>query len=132
LATIKLFAANGALIVNGDLQPLEDLDGKGSSSITHQNTDVTKWADLCSLFDKAKTLHGRVDHVFANAGIAPGDTYMSLQLDDKGQLLEPSHRVMDVNLKALINTVALAVHHIRPRARDDGGSIVITASESSE
>ncbi|KPI34450.1 (-)-isopiperitenol/(-)-carveol dehydrogenase, mitochondrial [Cyphellophora attinorum] len=131
LATLNLFAAKGALIVNGDIQPPPDFDGKGSSSITHEKTDVTKWADLCSLFEKAKTLHGRVDHVFANAGIAPGDTYMSLQVDDRGQLLEPSHLVMDVNLKALVNTVALAVHHIRPRARDDVGSIVITASESS-
>lgn len=128
---MKLLVANGALVVNGDLQPPSDLDAQESSSVTFQKTDVSSWDDLYSLFSKAKKSHGHVDHVFANAGTAPQNTYMDLQMDDEGQPLEPSHHVLDVNLKALINTTALAIHYMRAPISDEGGSIVITASASS-
>lgn len=41
--------------------------------IEHENMafftlDVTSWHALSGLFEKAVELHGRIDHVFANAG----------------------------------------------------------------
>lgn len=102
--------------------------------ITHDRlnflkANVTIWADLCALFKLAKSKHGRIDHVFANAGISGRTTYLDEQLDQNGDLLEPNHLVYDVNLKGVVNTVALAIHYMR--RQDSGGSIVLTASASS-
>lgn len=102
--------------------------------IEHDNlsflkTNVTSWADLSALFKLATTKHGNIDHVFANAGISGRTTYLDEKLDENGELLEPTHQVFDINLKAVVNTTALAIHYIR--RQDVGGSIVLTASASS-
>lgn len=81
------------------------------------------------MFKLAKSKHGRIDHVFANAGISGRTTYLDEQLDENGDLLEPNHAVFDINLKGVVNTVALAIHHLKKQ--DKGGSIVLTASASS-
>jgi NAD(P)-dependent dehydrogenase (short-subunit alcohol dehydrogenase family) len=78
------------------------------------------------LFNKTKELHGRIDHVFANAGIGPRADYLSSQLDQNGNLMEPSSQNLDTNLKGVINTSTLAIHHLRQQK--EGGSIVSTGS----
>jgi NAD(P)-dependent dehydrogenase (short-subunit alcohol dehydrogenase family) len=90
---------------------------------------VTVWSDLLSLFKKAKETFGRVDHVFANAGISHRANYLATELDENGDLKEPTHQTLDVNLKGVINTTTLAIYHIRQNP--EGGSIVMTASVAS-
>lgn len=97
--------------------------------LTFVKTNVTSWADQLAMFKTAKTKHGKIDHVFANAGISGRTTYLDEQIDENGDLLEPTHQVYDVNLKGAINTCALAIHYMR--RQDSGGSIVLTASASS-
>lgn len=66
LETVTKFLAQGALVVNGDLnQPLIIENNKNLSFV---EVDVTSWEQLSALFEKTIELHGRVDHVFANAG----------------------------------------------------------------
>lgn len=67
--------------------------------------------------------------MFANAGVAMSDNYLDAKLDPEGEVLEPSHRTIDINLKACINTVVLAVHYMK--AQENGGNIIVTASASS-
>ncbi|KAM5527522.1 short-chain dehydrogenase [Fusarium oxysporum f. sp. phaseoli] len=111
LATVELLLSIGASVVNGDVQaPEKEMAG----AYEFIKTDVTKWEELLSLFNKAKETHGRIDHVFANAGIGPRADYLSTQLDQAGNLMEPSSQNLDINLKGVINT--------------EGGSIVITGS----
>ena len=43
--------------------------------------------------------------------------------------MEPTHMTLDVNLKGVLNTVALGLHYLRKH--EHGGSVVITASASS-
>ena len=113
-------------MANGDINP---------PPIEHERlafvkTDVTQWAELRELFKHANKLHGRIDHVFANAGIAGRANYLEDRFDDHGELLEPSALTLDINLKAVINTCYIGLHYMRKQTRV-GGSIVLTASGSS-
>jgi len=97
--------------------------------LTFVKTNVTTWTDLSAIFKAAKAKHGKIDHVFANAGISGRTTYLDEKVDENGDLLEPNHLVYDINLKGAVNTCALAIHYMR--RQDLGGSIVLTASASS-
>lgn len=108
--------------------------------------NVTSWAELSSLFEKALELHGRIDHVFANAGrlsglerewsdsnslppgVGPRMTLLEDKVDSNGKLLEPDFHVLDINLKSVMNTTALGLHYMKKQ--ESGGSIVLTASAS--
>jgi len=124
LATTKFLLDHGAFVVNGDLNP-GDLT---HPSLTFHRTDVTSWPDLLRLFKQAKQTHSAINHVFANAGITSYANYLATDLDEAGDLLEPTSKTLDINLKACINTCTLAMHHMRQQSQ--GGSIVITASAS--
>jgi NAD(P)-dependent dehydrogenase (short-subunit alcohol dehydrogenase family) len=82
-----------------------------------------------SLFKDTRAKYGRIDVVFANAGVTSLDSYVDAKLDAEGEVLEPSHRTIEINLKACINTVVLAVHYMK--GQENGGSIIVTASASS-
>lgn len=91
-------------------------------------TNVTNWGDLTTLFKKAKEHNGRIDYVFANAGIGPRANYLALETDENGDLKEPTAEVLDVNLKSVINTASLALHYLKEQP--EGGSIVLMASST--
>lgn len=101
-------------------------------ALTFQETNVGSWSDLQALFHQAMHLHGRIDHVFANAGIVgSGVKYLDDTFDEEtGALLEPATTALDINLKAVINTAYLGMHHMRHQPEPPGGSIVCTASAS--
>ncbi|KAJ4414569.1 hypothetical protein N0V82_007864 [Gnomoniopsis sp. IMI 355080] len=126
LATVELLLELGASVVVGDKQPIPiTRDG-----LTFLETDVLSWPSLLALFHKAVELHGHVDHVFANAGIGDRTDYLASALDpETGELLEPSTLTLDVNLKAVINTAYIGMHHMRQHGT--AGSVVLTASASS-
>ncbi|KAI1190356.1 short chain dehydrogenase [Nemania serpens] len=128
LATVQLLLSQGASVIGTDLH--EPAEGVVSSPhFTFRSSNVTEWQHLVKVFKTALELHSRVDHVFANAGIAPRVNYVSgIELDDDGDPKEPASVVLDVNLKATINTAALGVHYIRQNP--SGGSVVINASSS--
>jgi NAD(P)-dependent dehydrogenase (short-subunit alcohol dehydrogenase family) len=66
LATARLLLDLGAKVVMGDLHhPPDDLS---SQNLTYMPLDVTNWKQLCAVFKKTVEVHGRIDHVFANAG----------------------------------------------------------------
>lgn len=114
-------------MVVGDLHPVP----MTHDALTFQQTNVGSWSDLQALFDKAIQLHGRVDHVFANAGISgPGTNYLDDFFDQEtGALLEPTTITLDINLKAVINTAYLGMYHMRhPQSGPQGGSVVCTSS----
>ena len=54
------------------------------------------------------------------------DTTFSDESDIFGELLEPDYKVIEVNLIGVLNTVKLAIHHMKQQP--EGGSIVVTAS----
>lgn len=99
------------------------------SEVAYTKVDVTSWDDQKALFKLATEKYGRVDHAFANAGVPPIATFLEDEVDDKGELLPPNLKVVQVNFIGLIYTVKLAIHHIRKNP--EGGSVVLTGSASS-
>ncbi|KAK7911968.1 hypothetical protein PG985_014449 [Apiospora marii] len=127
LATVELLLSLGARVINADIQePAKQPESSATGEYAYVKTNVTVWADLVAMFKRSKELYGRIDSVFANAGLGPRADYLSMEVDENGDLKEPNYDVIDVSLKGLMNTCTLALYHIRQQA--DGGSIVLCGS----
>lgn len=84
--------------------------------------DVASWAEQLAAFDTI----GRIDMVFANAGVSEPHDYFTHESIAEGK--EPSYAgVMGVNLMGVLHTVTLARRSIRAHGVKDG-SVVITTS----
>lgn len=85
-------------------------------NVTAVQGDVAKLADLDKLYDIVRKTTGRVDIVFANAGVA--------EIAPLGEITEKHfQRIFDINVKGLVFTVQKALP-LMP----DGGSIILNAS----
>jgi len=98
----------------------------GAGRVHVETVDVTDEAAVEAAFTGTVAALGRIDCVFANAGIshrAPG-------FDDLDSA--DYHRLLDVNLHGAFYTLRAAVRHMKARARqgDRGGSIVACGSLS--
>lgn len=93
---------------------------------TYIKTDVTSWKSLTKLFQTTIKEHGKIDIVFANAGVGPKTDYLELAADGHGELVEPSRLCLEINLIAVANTVALALHYMQKQ--ETRGSVVMTIS----
>jgi NAD(P)-dependent dehydrogenase (short-subunit alcohol dehydrogenase family) len=118
LATAKQFVSEGAYVfITGrrDLELAAAVKEIGSN-VTGVQGDVSNLADLDRLFAQIKREKGKLDVVFANAGIA---RYAPL-----GQVTEELYdSIFDINVKGLLFTVQKALP-LMP----DGGSIILNAS----
>ncbi|KAH6629711.1 hypothetical protein C7974DRAFT_310563 [Boeremia exigua] len=126
LATLRRIIKHGGKVYAADLNPLPEPE---ANSVPFSKVDVTDWKQQLELFRAAQKEYGKIDHVFANAGIAPTISLLEEDVDASGDLLPPNLRTINVNLLGCLYTVKLAIHHIRQNPT--GGSIVITASASS-
>ncbi|KAF2708016.1 NAD(P)-binding protein [Pleomassaria siparia CBS 279.74] len=93
-------------------------------------TNVTDYKSLSSAFEKAYSVSGRLDFVFANAGIVERDNFYEKH-DLSSVPPEPNQLTVDIDLKAVINTAYLAHHYFRKSAKDgakESPSLVMTAS----
>lgn len=93
--------------------------------------DITSWAAQRDAFAAAHAKFSRIDAVFVNAGIAEhADQFFTSTLDASGNLAEPDHRVLTLDLNAAASTTKLAIHYLRKNGGggDFAGSIVLTAS----
>ncbi|KFY25666.1 hypothetical protein V493_04531 [Pseudogymnoascus sp. VKM F-4281 (FW-2241)] len=126
LATVNLLLSLGASVVSGDINP--PADSPASPAFTFVQTNVVIWSDLCTLFKTAHQHHSRIDYVFANAGIGPRADYLSLTANEAGELQEPSHELIDVSLKGVMNTAVLGVHYMK--TQPEGGNIVLMGSST--
>ncbi|KAK5169837.1 uncharacterized protein LTR77_005815 [Saxophila tyrrhenica] len=102
--------------------------------------DVTSWPSQRAAFAKASEFFGRIDCVFVNAGVAEiGEQIFTDSFDKDGQLQEPDRRTIDIDIRAVGDTLKLAMYHLRNdkdetsgrrkgSGRGEGGSIVMTAS----
>jgi NAD(P)-dependent dehydrogenase (short-subunit alcohol dehydrogenase family) len=105
--------------------------------------DVAVYASLASAFTSIFAAHGKLNFVFANAGIALDPEAQHAQaptemLDDmENETLDgppeaPSMDMIAVNRHSVIYTTVLAQHYFRKCSADDGPrGIVITASSAS-
>ncbi|MFT3686745.1 MAG: SDR family oxidoreductase [Phycisphaerales bacterium] len=120
LATAKRFAAEGAHVyITGRRQTELDAAVKEISKfgkVTGVRGDVSNLADLDTLFAQIKKEKGRLDVVFANAGVG--------EMQPFGKITEDHFdRVFGINVKGLLFTVQKALPLL-----PDGASIILNAS----
>jgi len=118
LATAKRFVDEGAYVfITGRRQNELDAAVKQiGRNITGVQGDVARLADIDKLYAAVKEQKGKLDVVFANAGIG--------ELAPIGQITEEHFdKQFDVNVKGLLFTVQKALPLLQ-----DGGAIVLNAS----
>src|SRR5438876_137835 len=118
LATAKLFVNEGAYVfITGRRDPeLAAAVKEIGRNVTGIQGDVSNLGDLDRLFAQIKREKGRLDIVFANAGVA---TYAPF-----GKITEEHYdSIFDINVKGLLFTVQKALP-LMP----DGASIILNAS----
>jgi NAD(P)-dependent dehydrogenase (short-subunit alcohol dehydrogenase family) len=118
LATAKRFVQEGAYVfITGRTQSkLDEAVKQVGSHVTGVQGDVGKLADLDRLFAQIKKDKGKLDIVFANAGIAK---YATLGTIDE----EHFDSIFGGNVKGLLFTVQKALPLL-----PDGASIILNAS----
>ncbi len=97
----------------------------GPPLVTSRTLDVSDAKAVRAYVDHIAGTHGRVDIVFANAGIARGRPPLLPEgwLDDMD--MAAYNALIDVNLHGVVYTVQAAARHMK---RQKSGSVVITAS----
>jgi NAD(P)-dependent dehydrogenase (short-subunit alcohol dehydrogenase family) len=118
LATARRFVEEGAYVfITGRREP--EISGaiqKIGSNVTGVQGDVSKLGDLDRLFDRIQREKGKLDVVFANAGIAK---YAPL-----GKITEEMYdAIFNINVKGMLFTVQKALPLL-----PDGASIILNAS----
>jgi NAD(P)-dependent dehydrogenase (short-subunit alcohol dehydrogenase family) len=120
LATAKLFVKQGAYVfITGRRQKeLDDAVKAIGSNVTGVQGDISKLTDLDRLYE-AVTSRGRIDVVFANAGVA--------EFAALGKITEEHFdRPFGINVKGTLFTVQKALPFM-----NDGGSIILNGSVAS-
>jgi len=122
LATAQRFVDEGAYVfITGRRQSeldaaVKQIGKNNKNNVIGVQGDVSNLADLDRLYDTVKQQKGRIDVLFANAGI--------IELAPLGSITE-SHfdKIFNINVKGLLFTVQKALPLFQ-----DGGSIILTAS----
>src|SRR5689334_13462697 len=120
LATVRRFAAEGAKVVIGDVDPAAGKTAADEVGGLFVATDVTDPVAVENLFQQAFDTYGSVDIAFNNAGISPPDDNSIL---DTG--LEAWRKVQEVNLTSVYLCCKAAIPYMK---RQGKGSIINTAS----
>ena len=120
LATARRFAAEGATVVIGDMNPESGEAAAAEVGGLFVTANVTDEAEVNNLFDTAQATYGSLDIAFNNAGISPPD-------DDSIETTElPAwDKVQEVNLKSVYLCSRAALRHM---VAQQSGSIINTAS----
>ena len=120
LATARLFVKEGAyvFVMGRRQQELDEAVKAIGSNVTGIQGDIAKLTDLDRLYEAVKT-KGRIDVVFANAGVA--------EFAPLGKITEEHFdKLFDINVKGTLFTVQKALPLM-----NDGGSIILNGSVAS-
>jgi NAD(P)-dependent dehydrogenase (short-subunit alcohol dehydrogenase family) len=131
LAFAEVMAANGATTVLTDIDEagLDRATGRlrtAGCAVEQAVVDIADTEALRAAIDGAAERHGRLDAVFANAGISSGPGY-GLSPDGEIDALDLAlfERAVQVNFTATFHTMRFAAIHMK---RQRSGSIVVTSS----
>ena len=122
-ATARLFAAEGAAVAIGDIDAAgadllaKEIRGGGGRALA-VGVDVGDTGQVQAFVDRVVAEHGRLDVMFANAGIAHSAPFLE-------HTEAAWHRVLRVNLTGVFLSCQIAA---RQMATQGGGRIIVTAS----
>jgi NAD(P)-dependent dehydrogenase (short-subunit alcohol dehydrogenase family) len=121
LATAQLFVKEGAyvFITGRRRKELDEAVTAIGSNATEVQGDVAKLADLDRLYETVSKVKGRIDIIFANAGI--GEFVPISKVSE-----EHFDKLFNVNVKGALFTVQKGLPLL-----NDGGSIILTGSVAS-
>ena len=137
LAYVKVLAANGANVTLIDrdeeclgeaLVALKPADG---AQVRGEVADVTDQATLERAFDAAAAAFGRIDVVFANAGIGGGPGFLgadgkrSAETAIEAMAPERWAAIIDTDLTGVLRTIQVATRRMKATG---GGRIIVTTS----
>jgi len=140
LAYAEALAENGARVTLLDVHAQRIAEEtqrlrKAGWDVRGAVVDVTDHSTLDQAFDDAVDAHGRLDVVFANAGVDSGPGFVSGWVGaqrprvTEGALEnytdERWNRVIDINLSGVFATLRCAARHMKPRR---SGRIIVTTS----
>lgn len=119
-ATAKLLAENGAKVVLSARRAdrLQKLASQLGENAAFLPSDVTSLENMNKLVDLAVEKFGKVDALFANAGIMPGSNMSELKVKDWMNMV-------DVNIKGVLNAMAAVLPQF---LQQKSGHIVVTSS----
>lgn len=138
LAYAQAMAENGARLMIADINPdslaraVSDLAALGTE-VEGMAVDVTKRAELDRIVAATVARYGRIDVVFANAGISGGPGFLTAdhtRHPDRALEHIPAElwtRVMETNLTSVFHTFQAVVPQLKAQG---GGRIIVTSSIS--
>jgi NAD(P)-dependent dehydrogenase (short-subunit alcohol dehydrogenase family) len=140
LAFVEALAEHGARVTMLDVDP-NNTDAETARlramglDVRGAVVDVTDHVGLDAAIDAAAAEYGRLDVVFANAGIDPGPGFVGAWAGTSRPRVaagalenytdERWNRVIDINLNGIFATMRAAARHMRPRK---SGRIIVTTS----
>ncbi len=118
--TAKTLAANGAKVVLSARRKdrLKKLASEIGENAVYLKSDVADRDDMAALVKLAKERFGKVDAVFANAGIMPAGNMSQLKVNDWEAMVE-------INIKGVLNTMAAVLPEFTAQK---SGHIIVTSS----
>lgn len=119
-ATAKILAANGAKVVLSARREdrLQELASQLGQNAVYLKSDVSSLEDMKALATLAKEKFGKIDVLFANAGIMPGSNLSQLKVQDWMAMV-------DINIKGVLNAMAAVLPEFLAQK---SGHIVVTSS----
>ena len=122
-ATALKLAANGVKVGLAarrldKLRALASQIRDAGGQATPLEMDVVEPASVNAGVDRLVAAYGGIDILFNNAGLMPASDVETLKVDEW-------HRMVDVNIKGVLNSTAAALPHLKQRG---GGHIVNTSS----
>jgi NAD(P)-dependent dehydrogenase (short-subunit alcohol dehydrogenase family) len=133
LAMAEVMADNGARVIMVDINAdrLNTIVARmqaANLAVEAAVADVGDASRLREVIDGAAKKHGRLDSVFANAGISAGPGFA---MTPKGQIdaidMALWEKVLRVNLTSVLVTMAAAAAHMK---RQGSGRIIVTSSSA--
>src|ERR1700685_3849528 len=121
LATAKLFVKEGAYVfITGRRQKeLDEAVQAIGANVTGVQGDIAKLTDLNRLYETISQVKGRIDIVFANAGVGEFVPFGAVTEDH-------FDRLFNINVRGTLFTVQKALPLL-----NDGGSIILNGSVAS-
>ena len=120
--TARVLAANGAKVIlsarrEDKLKKLADEIGESAAYLA---SDVTSLEDMNAVVALAKEKFGKVDVVFANAGIMPAGNMSELKVKDWNAMIE-------INIKGVLNVMAAVLPEFTAQKY---GHVIATSSRA--
>lgn len=119
--TARLLVENGAKVVLGARreEKLKELTKQfGEDNSVYHVTDVCKREDVNALVAKGKEKFGKVDVLFANAGIMPVSSMSEMKTDEWDDMV-------DINIKGVLNSFAAVIPEF---TKQKPGHVIATSS----